>query len=806
MSRIIKKSFPLVALSMFCVLFSGSFASAETALSFSWTPNAVEENIAGYILFFGETSREEENFIAYDEAVDVGNVDEYTIIVPMDNVDYFFCVAAYDNYGVRGALSQELRLSDHKSFSISATAGQGGSVSPNGVSEINFGGSALFQISPDNGYEIADVTVDGASIGPVSEYSFDKVVGDHSLEVKFSYSSYLIQTSANSGGTISPNGQIAVDHGEAITIQLTPNAGFVVNDVMVDGISIGAAKSYTLANISEDHVVEATFKEVIVNSGEYSITLMREGQGSIINLKDMKASLSADADASTMDIPVKEGGDGYFWIKPAANWELADVLVDGESIGTLSRYKFSAVSSNHSFKAVFKALTKKVEVFVSNGKGTVDPSGSVIVAQGENQTFNIIPASGYKVGSIKVDGRFQAPTTQYTLPNILTDHIIDVSFNVADGVIPDDNADGGVVDNGATDTEPNLDDSMDSDGDGISDLAELEIGSDPSVANIDKALLPVRFQPVSGATVTTNTPTLSVYNPISSESITLEFKVFDRSMRKEIASEKRIKPGVGITDWTVPVLLGDGETYLWRARAVGTTSSSPWTRPSKFIIDFDGADTTVDVRFAEYLISDETNRIEIPADEEGVARITAEFEAGTLDYDGIFTAGVVSNPPMDDSNTVIVGNVFDFGPSGLDFQQNVKLSLPYESIDLDAAGVASVEELKPLYFNPETERWEIVEILEIDEENSLITLATNHFSLFALGVADESTESAALDDEPIDYLDPVSQTSGSGGGGGGGCFIGASGRNSSSQTSPALGLIFIAALFSAMALTAAQKN
>lgn len=70
-------------------------------------------------------------------------------------------------------------------FKITVTAGAGGSVSPAGITEVKKGESAVFTITPDEGYEISDVKVDGKSVGAQSSYTFTDVVGDHSLYVIF---------------------------------------------------------------------------------------------------------------------------------------------------------------------------------------------------------------------------------------------------------------------------------------------------------------------------------------------------------------------------------------------------------------------------------------------------------------------------------------------------------------------------------------------------------------------------------------------------------------------------------------------
>ncbi len=72
-----------------------------------------------------------------------------------------------------------------KNFTITATAGNGGSISPSGKTTVAEGGSKSFTITVNDGYEIADVLVDGASIGTKMSYTFEKVSASHTIEVKF---------------------------------------------------------------------------------------------------------------------------------------------------------------------------------------------------------------------------------------------------------------------------------------------------------------------------------------------------------------------------------------------------------------------------------------------------------------------------------------------------------------------------------------------------------------------------------------------------------------------------------------------
>ena len=70
-------------------------------------------------------------------------------------------------------------------YTIAATAGEGGSITPNGDVSVKEGASQTFAVAADNGYEIADVLVDGNSVGAVETYTFDEVKANHTISASF---------------------------------------------------------------------------------------------------------------------------------------------------------------------------------------------------------------------------------------------------------------------------------------------------------------------------------------------------------------------------------------------------------------------------------------------------------------------------------------------------------------------------------------------------------------------------------------------------------------------------------------------
>ena len=64
---------------------------------------------------------------------------------------------------------------------ITATADEHGKIDPAGTITVPKGESKTFTITPDSGYHIKDVLVDGKSVGAVSTYTFKEVVADHTI-------------------------------------------------------------------------------------------------------------------------------------------------------------------------------------------------------------------------------------------------------------------------------------------------------------------------------------------------------------------------------------------------------------------------------------------------------------------------------------------------------------------------------------------------------------------------------------------------------------------------------------------------
>jgi hypothetical protein len=149
-------------------------------------------------------------------------------------------------------------------FTITAAAGTGGTINPSGAVSVNKGANQSFTITPNSGFTISGVTVDGASQGAITSYTFSNVQANHTISASFQSSGgggpFTITATAGTGGTINPSGAVSVNKGANQSFTITPNSGFTVSDVMVDGASQGAITSYTFSNVQANHTIGATFR------------------------------------------------------------------------------------------------------------------------------------------------------------------------------------------------------------------------------------------------------------------------------------------------------------------------------------------------------------------------------------------------------------------------------------------------------------------------------------------------------------------------------------------------------------------
>jgi hypothetical protein len=124
---------------------------------------------------------------------------------------------------------------------------------------VNHGVNSPFTITPDAGYHVTNVLVDGSSVGAVTNYTFPNVTANHTISASFALNSYSITASAGSHGSISPSGTTMVNHGSSLAFTFTPDPGYHVVEVFVDGTPVSSLDGYSFDEVTANHTITATF-------------------------------------------------------------------------------------------------------------------------------------------------------------------------------------------------------------------------------------------------------------------------------------------------------------------------------------------------------------------------------------------------------------------------------------------------------------------------------------------------------------------------------------------------------------------
>jgi len=97
----------------------------------------------------------------------------------------------------------------------------------------------------------------------VASYTFENVTSNHKIEADFQDRRYIISASAGTGGTIDPDGEVIVKHDDDKEFKFKASSGYEIQDVLVDGISIGPVEKYKFKDVNSDHTIHVVFRSLL---------------------------------------------------------------------------------------------------------------------------------------------------------------------------------------------------------------------------------------------------------------------------------------------------------------------------------------------------------------------------------------------------------------------------------------------------------------------------------------------------------------------------------------------------------------
>ncbi|HOM76649.1 MAG TPA: S8 family serine peptidase, partial [Anaerohalosphaeraceae bacterium] len=124
-------------------------------------------------------------------------------------------------------------------YTLTVTAGDHGSVDPNGVLALAYGSSQLFTAAPDEGYTVDSWSIDGEIVqsGGLT-YALENITADHVVLVTFHPVNVTVSASAGDYGSVDPNGVLTLAYGSSQLFTAAPDEGYTVDSWTVDGTEV----------------------------------------------------------------------------------------------------------------------------------------------------------------------------------------------------------------------------------------------------------------------------------------------------------------------------------------------------------------------------------------------------------------------------------------------------------------------------------------------------------------------------------------------------------------------------------------
>jgi hypothetical protein len=277
---------------------------------------------------------------------------------------------------------------------------------------VSQGATQVFAIAANTGYNIANVLVDGVSQGAVTTYTFNNVQASHTIVASFVPvgATFTITASAGTGGTITPTGSVIVNQGATQVFTITPNSGYYIVGVTVDGASQGAIGSYTFSNVQSNHNIAATFAP---NTGN-----------SLVFIAGISQTLSTGS-LSTVITVQRTGGSGSFTINLATTSVSGGAfqLADGSPVNQIT-----VSGSQTSF--YYKDTLPGTPTLTVSATG-YNPAQTTFTITGKavaNIATALSPINGILVGGQVTDSA--------TLVSVTTDASGTFTYNLYRGVYP----------------------------------------------------------------------------------------------------------------------------------------------------------------------------------------------------------------------------------------------------------------------------------------------------------------------------------------------------------------------------------
>ncbi len=287
-----------------------------------------------------------------------------------------------DNYKTITNIDIQVVVKDLFNLTTSVDGGNG--TITTSKTDIIEGSKEEIIFTPDTGYMIDKVFVNGAETTVTNNKLELTMNADKEVKVSYKKISYEITVKDTAGVTITPNGTVSVGYGETKEFNILVKAGYKLVKVLVNGedkTSTLVSNKLNLTNITSNNEIE-----VIVDKVFNLTTSVNGGNGTIT------ASKSNMVEGSNVEVT----------FTPDTGYMIDKVLVNGTETEVTGNTLELTMNADKEVKVSYKKIPFTITVEEVTG-ATVDPNGTVTVNYGDNKDYTITANSGYKLVKVLVN-------------------------------------------------------------------------------------------------------------------------------------------------------------------------------------------------------------------------------------------------------------------------------------------------------------------------------------------------------------------------------------------------------------------
>ena len=376
-------------------------------------------------------------------------------------------------------------------FAITATAGKGGTITTKDLTDgkITEGENATFTITPNSGYEIADVKVDGQSIGKKTSYTFKDVDKDHKIEATFAFANYTAENPFEFPTTKGTIKTLEAEHATTITeacgatewrcevnSEAWASNGKYINSLNKTSTGADSVAYAYNAPVAGTYKVTVTYRSgsdtnklawseqdgkitasqvatpnskvnnvLQAKTVEFNMVVTTAGAGTLVftapdgdspqtDKFDIElVKLADEADLTELQTAITNAEailnaadkDKY---SAAALVELQELVNAGKQLTTASSQTDVDAKKDDITAKIADIQTQFTITATADNGGTIAPTGATKVYKGTSKAFTITPNAGYHVDSLTVDGTAVNVVTEYTFSDVTANHTIAVTF------------------------------------------------------------------------------------------------------------------------------------------------------------------------------------------------------------------------------------------------------------------------------------------------------------------------------------------------------------------------------------------